>query len=681
MRRPVTIRRSLLVNLIVVVALLSAAFYAVTVLAGRRAVRELSTSLIGQTIDLTEARLGEFFRPIIRSLSIACSWGEAGLLDIDRPEQLTAEFVPLMREFPQISGIMIADDRGRELMVLREGKRWRVRRVRRDEWGDRAEWLEWTDDNPAPVASQTTTTYDPRERPWFEGAVERERAGGRAAGATPDQRIHWTDPYTFFTTQDPGITASIAFEPAGGEPGRADVIGFDIRLNDITDFTAGLRPSPDGFAFVITVVGQLIGLPRQDMFTSPIDRGDAILKRPDQINAPVIKAGTDAYFRQPEASRGAYRFRSGGRAWWAGARPYRLGPDQALLMAVGVPESDLVGGIARIRLWVLLAAIIVLAGGIWRAVVLARRYSAPIERLVAESERMSRGDLEPGQPVTSSVKELRRLAEAQDRMRLGLKALMKLERDLQLARQIQERTFPDRLPRLRGFALDAWSEPADETGGDTYDVVGYQTAPAGTPIVLSVERAEQAVLLMADATGHGIGPALSVAQVRAMLRMAVRSGETLPSIVRNLNDQLCADLPEGRFITAWLGWLKGADRTLQSFSAGQAPILRYVRKRDAFEVADADTVPLGVVEDLEFEVPEPVAMRAGDIVAVISDGIFEATDPSGEQFGKDRVMEVIRANRDRSPGTIIKAVREAVERFTAGMPAADDRTGIIIKGA
>jgi phosphoserine phosphatase len=327
------------------------------------------------------------------------------------------------------------------------------------------------------------------------------------------------------------------------------------------------------------------------------------------------------------------------------------------------------------------ATIVVLAGAIWRVVVLARRYSEPIERLVAESERMSRGDLEPGRPVASMVKEVRRLADAHDRMRLGLRALMKLERDLQLARQIQERTFPDRLPNLRGFTLDAWSEPADETGGDTYDVVGYQTAAAGTPIVLSVEHADQAVLLMADATGHGIGPALSVAQVRAMLRMAVRSGEELPTIVRHLNEQLCVDLPDGRFITAWLGRLNAADRTLQSFSAGQAPLLRYVRKRDAFDITDADTLPLGVVEDLEIEVRDPITMAPGDIVAVISDGIFEAVDASGEQFGVDRVTEVIRANRDGAPGEIIQALRAAEEAFTGGMPAADDRTGIVVKGA
>jgi phosphoserine phosphatase len=186
---------------------------------------------------------------------------------------------------------------------------------------------------------------------------------------------------------------------------------------------------------------------------------------------------------------------------------------------------------------------------------------------------------------------------------------------------------------------------------------------------------------MADATGHGIGPALSVTQVRAMLRMAVRAGEPLPSIVHHLNEQLRADLPEGRFITAWLGELCAADRTLTSFSAGQAPILRYNAKGDAFDVIDADTLPLGVVDNLEIKVAEPYQMGEGDIVAVISDGIFEAGSASGQQFGTDRVVDVIKAARTRSPAEIIAAVRAAVAVYTDGAAAEDDRTGIIIKGA
>ena len=680
MARSVSIRRSLLVNLVLVIVLLSAAIIATTVFASRRVVRTLSEALITRTIDQAEARLEQFFAPVVGGLAVARSWGESGLLDLEQPDDLNALLVPIMKEYPQVSSVMVADGRGREHMVLRIGHAWLTRQTRRDEWGTRTHWFEWTDDRPEPIESWKEVDYDPRVRPWYIGANEARHREAAPGAAAPDRLMHWTEPYIFFTTKDPGITASVTFEAAAGADEPVDhVIGFDVLLNDITTFTIGLHPSENGFAFVITEAGELIGLPRHERFRDPEARRAAMLKRPRDVDIPVVQAGTQAYWEQPPESRGAYRFTVDGERWWGGARPFRLGADRVLLIAVGVPESDLLGSLARMRIWIILITLGVLAGAILRAAALARRYSRPIEILVEESERISRGDLDPGRAIESGVTEVRRLAEAHERMRLGLQSLMKLERDLQLARQIQQRTFPNRLPSLKGFGIDAWSEPADRTGGDTYDVVGYQSAPAGTPIVLSAEHADRAVLLLADATGHGIGPALSVTQVRAMLRMAVRSGESIAMIARHMNDQLCADLPEGRFITAWLGELNATDHTLTSFSAGQAPLLHYHADGGTVDVLAADNLPLGLSEDFKVKIGAPIAMKPGDIFAVISDGIFEATDAAGTQFGNERTIEVITTHHHASPKKILTALREAVDRFTAGAPAADDRTAVIIK--
>src|SRR5262249_17497490 len=148
---------------------------------------------------------------------------------------------------------------------------------------------------------------------------------------------------------------------------------------------------------------------------------------------------------------------------------------------------------------------------------------------------------------------------------------------------------------LRGFDIDAWNEPADATGGDTYDVIGYQREENGLEITST--NAERALLLLADATGHGIGPALSVTQVRAMLRIAVRVGQDLPSIIRHLNAQLCADLTEGRFVSAWLGDLDSRDGTLAGFSCGQGPLLYYRAAAKRCDTLATDAVPLGCLDD------------------------------------------------------------------------------------
>jgi phosphoserine phosphatase len=250
-------------------------------------------------------------------------------------------------------------------------------------------------------------------------------------------------------------------------------------------------------------------------------------------------------------------------------------------------------------------------------------------------------------------------------------SLLKMERDLLVARRIQQSTFPHVLPELDGFKVDAWSQPAEETAGDTYDIIPITAPGADTP--------GRVVLLLADATGHGIGPALSVTQVRSMLRMGVRQDHDLLGIARVMNEQLHADLPGGRFITAWIGALDVAERTLTCVSAGQGPILHYDAARNVMECRDADTIPLGILPELDLASGTTISMNAGDIVAVLSDGIFEVANAAGELLGVDRVSEIIRTNRDESPGRIVEALRTGITKFAPGIRAADDRTAIVVK--
>lgn len=684
MKSAVSIRRSLLGNLIVMIVLLSVAIQGTMILAARRVVRTLSASVIEQTLDQTEGQLRRFFDPVAGGLRVVQTWGAAGRLDHEQPNELNGLLAPLMEQLPQISALMIADERGREHMVRREADGWSSRQTRRDEWGGRTRWLAWSEKHPDPIESWREIDYDPRERPWYTGALSaRQEAPPASAQRDAQPAVVWTEPYIFFTAKSPGITASLTFDPGDG---LDHVVGFDVLLNDISEFTVGLRPSEHGMAFVMAKDDRLIGLPRHERFGDPEARAEAILKRPSELGLVIAVDGVEAYSQQPEQARDAFRFISDGEAWWAGLRPFRLGPGRELMIAVVVPESDLLGGLSQVRAWIVLITVAVLAGAIIRAVMLAGYYSRPIEALVRQSDRISRGDLEPGKPVDTNVREVRQLAQAHDRMRRGLQSLMKLERDIQLARQIQQSTFPDRLPVVRGYEIDAWSEPADETGGDTYDVIGYtydvigyERARDGRRGARLTHRADRAVFLLADATGHGIGPALCVTQIRAMLRMAVRMGEDLLTIVRHLNDQLCADLPDARFITAWLGELNGRDHTLVSFSAGQAPLLRYDAARDEVEVLNADMPPFGVLDDLEIQLPDPIRMNPGDIFAVISDGVFEAVNDDNEQFGLARVVEVLSLHHRRSPAQILSFVRETLAQFTGGAPAADDRTAIILK--
>ncbi len=676
MARPTTIRGRLVRNIAIVILLLGGAVYLVTYLGSRREVESLSRSLIERVTDQTEVRLQQFFGPVTRQLRIAVEWREGGLLDTEDPDDINKHLVPLMKSYPHVSSLMVADSRGREHMLLYVDGRWRNRQCRRDEWGKQVRWTEWTDADPTRATREEELDYDPRKRPWFRGALEKARtvAARDVLGPPP---LHWTKPYTFFTTKDPGITAAIAFR-------RGDidhVIGFDVMLNDISKYTTGpeLRVSENGMVFVTEEQTlEVLGLPRMARFDDEAARKAAVRTPLAELEVPVMSDALATYSAKGHG-HDPFRFESGGGNWWGGVRHFRLAPDRVLQIGVVVPESDLLGDVGRVRLWILLVTLAVLGVALWRAHAMASRFSRPIEELVTESERIRMGDLEKGEPIRSNMREVQALADAQNRMRSGLKALLKLEGDLQVARQIQQNTFPGVLPALQGFDIDGYSEPADETGGDTYDVIGMQVDPRSASIVLSEADAQHAILLLADATGHGIGPALSVTQLRAMLRMLVRTGHDLDTIACHVNEQLCQDLPGPRFITAWLGLLDVKKQQLTSWSAGQGPLLHYHAAEDRFDVLNAHAPPLGVLPSIPIQIPGPLGMKTGDIYAVFSDGIYEAANPDDERLEEERVREVIHANRHKSAEEILTAVREAVEVFARGRPADDDRTGVVVK--
>src|SRR3984893_2456510 len=211
MVRSVSIYQSLLGNLALVIVLLSGAIMALTFIGSRATVERLSGVILRETIGQTEGELRHFFEPVIRDLGVMRAWGEVGLLDDGDAAAMNRLVGPLLRADPQLSAVMVADERGREHIVFRFGDAWSSRQTRRDAWGDHAAWLEWTDARPEPVASRRASDYDPRRRPWYQGAVS-ARSG--AARAKDSDLIYWTEPYTFYTAQAPGMTAAMAF------PGR-----------------------------------------------------------------------------------------------------------------------------------------------------------------------------------------------------------------------------------------------------------------------------------------------------------------------------------------------------------------------------------------------------------------------------------------------------------------------------
>jgi phosphoserine phosphatase RsbU/P len=241
----------------------------------------------------------------------------------------------------------------------------------------------------------------------------------------------------------------------------------------------------------------------------------------------------------------------------------------------------------------------------------------------------------------------------------------KLKKEMAVARDIQARVIPKAVPRLAGYDMAGWSRPANETGGDIFDIIAMD--------------GNRLMLLLGDATGHGVGPALSVTQVRAMLRMAVRLGANLDEAFRHINDQLLDDLPDNRFVTAFLGLLDTDHHRVIYHSGGQGPLLHFHAATGECEWMGSSTVPMGSFAGLPLPAARTHSLAPGDILALITDGVFEYENAAAEAFGHERVGALIQKHQTEPMSRLVQLIVEDVERFVGLVPQADDMTMLIVR--
>jgi sigma-B regulation protein RsbU (phosphoserine phosphatase) len=240
-----------------------------------------------------------------------------------------------------------------------------------------------------------------------------------------------------------------------------------------------------------------------------------------------------------------------------------------------------------------------------------------------------------------------------------------LRQEIAVAREVQMGTLPRSPPQVPGYDLAGLFQPTDDTGGDTYDFVACADG--------------RLFVLMGDATGHGIGPALSATQVRAMLRVAERLGAGLDEAFRHINDQLVVDLPEDRFVTAFLGQLDPATHVLRYHSGGQGPLLHFHAADGRCETFPPTTFPMGAVPLPALPAAREVLLAPGDVFALLSDGVYEYQDADHREFGEDGVGALLRAQHDAPMAVVLERLGQALRDFGAGAPQLDDVTAVLIR--
>ena len=244
------------------------------------------------------------------------------------------------------------------------------------------------------------------------------------------------------------------------------------------------------------------------------------------------------------------------------------------------------------------------------------------------------------------------------------RALHQRERELAVARQIQCGLLPKAAPVIPGFTLAGLSHPAQETGGDYFDFIPQPDGSLGIAI--------------GDASGHGIGAALVIAQTRAYLRAWATTDADAGEILTRVNRQLNGDLPDGHFATLFFARLDPVCRSLSFGSAGHWPGYVLDDRGQVRELLESTGLPLGIEPKADFPAGPVVSLRPGDLVLLLTDGILETHTPEGTIFGLERVLQTVREYRHATPSEIIAALFRAGSAFSSGHQT-DDVTAVVIK--
>jgi sigma-B regulation protein RsbU (phosphoserine phosphatase) len=239
----------------------------------------------------------------------------------------------------------------------------------------------------------------------------------------------------------------------------------------------------------------------------------------------------------------------------------------------------------------------------------------------------------------------------------------RLEGQLEVARQVQLELLPASDPKLEGFDISAYNFPTEEVSGDYYDWVPIYD--------------DQISLVVADVSGKGVPAALLMAFLRASLRAATHIGYAPHISMAKVNYLLWESIERNQYVTAFYGILDASNRTLAYTNAGHNPPLLLDAKENA-QFMDRGGVPLGIFRDTRYH-EYYLTLEPDEVLVLYTDGVTEAMNPNGEEFGRERLATSVKAARSLSAKDLITSVQTDVLNWTDGAGATDDITFFVVK--
>lgn len=239
----------------------------------------------------------------------------------------------------------------------------------------------------------------------------------------------------------------------------------------------------------------------------------------------------------------------------------------------------------------------------------------------------------------------------------------RLERELQLAMEIQQRFQPTAPPVVAGYEFQGISFPCYEIGGDYYDFIEREDG--------------RLVIALGDVSGKGTAAALLMSSLHAAIHAQTGSHDSLVDTISAVNRYLADNIPSNRFVTLFYAELDPESGAVSFLNAGHNPPL-IVHAAGTVEQLASGGLPLGINANADYREGR-TTLQMGDVLVIYSDGVTEASSPTGEEFGPTRLYEVVSRNVEASAAGIRDRIESALTKFSQGTQAADDITLVIVK--
>ena len=476
----------------------------------------------------------------------------------------------------------------------------------------------------------------------------------------------WTEPYMDYDapTNTSEMVTSYCQAIKASDGSFIGVINTSLSLNWLSQTISAVKPYPNSYSIMIGRGGTYFVHPdstkitRQTIFTQTLENPDTAM----------VSLG----HAMQRGEEGVREMHINGEHCYVFYKP--LGKT-GCSMAIVCPESDIFGGFDRLRRTVMAIVCVGLLLMLYFFIRIITRELSPLRRLAREAETIASGQFDTQLPDFERTDEIGQLSHSFGNMQQSLVRYIEelkdttaqkasIESELNVANSIQMSMLPNVFPDREGLDMYASMTPAKEVGGDLY---GY------------LLKDDNLYFCLGDVSGKGVPASLFMAQVTRLFRTLANQQLSPSDICTHMNDALSGDEnPTNMFVTLFVGMVDLTSGHLSFCNAGHNPPVIGGGEHHGDFLEMKPNFPIGVLPGLEFEGEEIESIK-GRALFIYTDGLNEAENREHEQFGDERLLDILRNTHFDSARRVIETLAAEVEKHRDGADPNDDLTMMCLR--